>query len=77
MVSLEQFIPAVDNDICVLGDYTLDTFQIIIFDIMWIFHHKTFSIPIEFCITIMTTDMNMDRLMLAGEEHENKTKLSE
>ncbi len=31
---------------------------------MRILHHKCLSIPIEFCISIVTTDMHMDGFML-------------
>ena len=55
---------------------TLNALQVIGFDVIGTFQNKPLSIPNEFGIAIMTSDMHMDRLVFVGEKQENKTVLS-
>ena len=55
---------------------TLNTFQVVGFDVVGILQNEAFAIPNEFCITIMAYHMHMDWLMFMGKEKENKAVLS-
>ena len=44
---------------------------------MDILHHKAFSVPIELGISVVSANVDMNWLMLLGEEQEDETVLSE
>ena len=56
----KNFIPTMNDNIRIFVDSTLNTLQIIGFDVLGTFQYETLSIPNEFGLPLMTIYMNMD-----------------
>ena len=72
-VRIEDLVLVTETGVQILNRYP-HTLEIIGLDVVRILHHKTFAIPIELCISVMPPHVDMNRLMLAGEEHKNESK---
>lgn len=70
-------MPPGKDQICVLMNGSLDPLQVGLFDIVFLCQDKTLSIPGEFCVTAMSSHVDMNRFVFVREEQENKTILSE
>ena len=65
-----MFVPTTNDNVGIFINGKFYFFHITCFDVMFLHENKLFTVPVKLCHTVITLDMNMDRLMLFAVKKE-------
>ena len=72
-----MFFPTLYYNIGIIVDNSLDFFHVTSFNVLFLDKDKLVAIPIKFCHSVVTFDMNVHGLMFFAIKEERESKKNE